>query len=359
MPSPEAPPIIDYPDALGAEDYRRGYIKCRLVHMEDRSFVMPDVLFSNGSRKKYFTPQFFQPNQIAFFGGDGAADFCRLTVELIGKVDVEVAFFMRALVRRCADNSFIYKCAFRQVDGKLLPKEAQGDWRFRRGRFEISVFHHTNRVAEAGINSSGEIWSSAWNIQGTTELKNVAYAYFTSLPRIETLHHLREVAMAEDGITHFLPTNAPMDAQFAVGLQVYRQRTVDRDRSLRFWVDVETVAPSHLWLHVPMSEPAYYEIVLPRVLRVGVSPGRTIPFKGMAITIRPEDCKYSGYVIVGNADTQEGLVAPYREEETQSLAKVDEIPPGSEIIARWHEKQNTHLYSDIDVELAELIEEET
>lgn len=359
MPSPEAPPIIDYSDALKADDYRRGYIKCRLVHMEDRSFVMPDVLFANGIRKKYFTPKFFQANHIAFFDGDGTADFCRLTVELIGQVDVEIVFFRRGLVRECADHSFIYKCAFRQVDGKRLPKEAQGDWRCRSGRFEISVFHHTNRVGEEGIRSTGEIWSSAWNIQGTTELKNVAYAYFTSLPRIATLHHLREVAMAEDGIAHFLPTNAPMDAQFAHRLQVYRQKTVDRNRSLRFWLDVEAVAPSHLWLHVPMSEPAYYEIVLPRVLRVGVNPGRSIPFKGMGLKIRPEDCKHFAYVIVGNADTQDGLVAPYCEEETLRLAKVDEIPPGSEIIARWFEKQNTHLYSDIDVELAELIEEET
>jgi hypothetical protein len=318
---------------------------------------MPDVLFANGIRKKYYMPKFFQPNQIAFFGGGGMTDFCRLTIELIGQVDVEIVFFKRGLLKECADHSFIYKCAFRQVDGKPLPKEAQGGWRRRRGRFEISVFHHTNRVGEAGIKSSGEIWGSAWNIQGTSKLKNVAYAYFTSLPRIETLQHLREVAMAEDGIAHFLPTNAPMDAQFAYELQVYRQTTVDRDRALRFWLNVETVAPSHLWLHVPMSEPAYYEIVLPRVLRVGVNPGRTIPFKGMALTIKPKDCKHFGYVIVGNADTQDGLFAPYREEETLSLAKIDEIPPGSEIIARWYEKQNTYLYSNIDVELAKLVEE--
>lgn len=319
---------------------------------------MPDVLFANGTRKKYFTPKFFQPNQIAFFGGDGTADFCRLTVELIGQVDVEVVFFMHGLVRKCADHSFIYKCAFRELSGKSLSKEAQGDWRYRSGKFEISVFHHTNRIGEAGIKSSGVIWSSAWNIQGTTKLNNVAYGYFTSLPRIENLHHLREVAMAEDGIAHFLPTNAPTDAQFAHGLQVYRQNTSDRNHALRFWLDVETVAPSHLWLHRPKTMPAYFEVVLPRVLRVGVRPGQDIPFKGMTIKIGPEDCKNFGYVIVGNADTENGLFAPYREEETLSLAKVDEIPLGSEIIARWYARQNSHLYSDIDVELAELIGEE-
>ena len=221
----------------------------------------------------------------------------------------------------------------------------------------MALYHHTNEAGEAGIKSSGEIWSSAWNIQGTTELKNIAYGYFSCIPKIENIHHVREIAMSDDGIIHFLPTNAPLDAQFAHPLKVYRQTTADRNHSLKFWVNAETVSPSHLWLHRPMSQSAYYEIVLPKVFRIGVEPGQTIPFRGTALTLKPENCKNLAYVIVGDADTQEGLTAPYHEEETLHLAKVDAIPLGTEIIGRWYEMQNSHLFPDMKVELAELIKD--
>ena len=351
-------PVLGFADALRSDSFRHGYLKCRLVHMRDRSFVMPDVLMASGAQSRFFSPQFFQPNQIAFWGGDGSSDFCRFVVELIGQVDVEVAFFRNGLVKQCADNSFIYKCAFRSVNDVPFP-EPQGEWRRRGHQFELALFHHTDSAGEEGIKTSGYIRSSAWNIQGTTKLKNIAYGYFTCIPKIDSLHHLREVAMSDTGVTHFLPTNAPPDAQFAEALIVYRQTTADRDRQLRFWVDVETISPSHLWLHRPMSQPAYYEVVLPKVFRVGVEPGQTLPFKGTALSVKPEECKHFGYAIVGDADTPEGLVAPYHEEETLHLAKVDAIPVGAEIIGRWHEQQNSHLFQDISVELAELIRDRT
>ncbi|MFX0546881.1 hypothetical protein ACEWPL_015170 [Roseovarius sp. S1116L3] len=354
----EVAPTISYADALGSEGFRHGYIKCRLVHLSDRSFVMPDVLMASGMKKMFFSPQFFTANRIAWFGGDGAADHCTFVMELLGQVEIKIAFFQNGLVKRCDDRSFIYKCAFRVTNDKPFP-EPQGIWRRRSDRFELALYHHTNATGEAGIHASGEIWSSSWNIQGTQKLKNIAYGYFTSLPKIENILHLMEVAMSETGVTHFLPTNAPMDAMFAHPLKVYRQQTRDRDRRLRFWVDTETISPSHLWLHRPMSEPAYYEVVLPKVFRVGVEPAQTLPFKGTALTIKPEDCKNFPYAIVGDADTQEGLTAPYHEEETLHLAKVDYIPEELEILGRWYQKQNTYLFPDMEVELAELIKDRT
>lgn len=354
---PTAPPIMDFSQALrGAQSIKRGFIKCRLVHMEDRSFVLPDILLSSEMKGEFYSPKFFTPNQIAFFGDDGSADFCRLTLELLNGNDVEVAFFRRDLIKACSDGSFIYKCAFAPQVKKGLPK-ACGKWRRRDKIFEVLLYHHTNAGAEQGIKASQELWSSPWNIQGSKKLKNVGYCYFTNLSRIRSEQHLREVAMSTKGVAHFLPTNAPYSAEFASALPVPKRTPKDMDRSLGFWVDLETVSPSHIWLHRPESAPAYYEVVLPRVYRLGVTPGYHLPLHGKRIAIDAAQAKTLKYVVVGDASSPAGLAAPYNEEETLLIAKIDEIPEGSEIIGRWHEKQNSHLYPAMDVEVAQLIED--
>jgi hypothetical protein len=352
------PPILGYADVLGATDFRQGYIKCRLVHLADKSFVIPDILLASGLHKKFFSPRFFQPNQILWFGGDGSGDFCRFVITLGGNVDVNVAFFRKGVVKQCADNSLIYKCAFRPVNNGEAPV-SQGVWRRRDDRFEIALFHHTDAAGEAGIRASKEIWSSPKNIQGVRKLSNVAYGYFTSLPRITSTFDLWEIAMSDSGYTHFLPTNAPPDAQFAHALNVYQQDGWDRNRPLRFWVNLEVIAPNHLWLHKPEGDATYYEVVLPRVFRVGVEPGRALPIRGTLLDVMPSDCKRLGFVIVGDADTENGLKAPFHEEETLELAKIDEIPKGNEIIGRWQDMQNRFLFSDMKVEYNQFAQEES
>ncbi|MGJ8626272.1 MAG: hypothetical protein ACSHXB_04855 [Sulfitobacter sp.] len=351
------PPIIGFSHALrGANSIKRGFIKCRLVHMPDRSFVIPDILLSSEMKGEFYSPKFFTPNQIAFFGDDGSADFCRLTMELLNGNDVDVAFFSRDLVKACSDGSFIYKCAFSPKVKKGLPKPC-GKWRKRDSTFEVLLYHHTNAVAEQGIKDSQELWSSPWNIQGSTKLKNIGYCYFTSIPKIQSELHLREVAMSAMGVAHFLPTNAPYSADFASALPVPKRTPKDMDRSLGFWVDLETISPSHIWLHRPWSRPAYYEVVLPRVFRLGVNPGYHLPLVGKRVAITPVEAKLLKYVVVGDASSPKGLAAPYSEEETLLLAKIDEIAKGCEIIGRWNEKQNSQLFPSMDVELAQLMED--
>jgi hypothetical protein len=345
------PPILSFKDILGTDDLNYGFIKCRLVHMEDKSFVLPDVLLASGATQAFYSPQFFYPNHIGWFGGDGSADFCRMHVAVLGEVLLQVAFFRTGVVKRCADGSLIYQCAFRAVDADVLPSP-QGEWRREGDQFELALYHHTTGVGAKGIRDSGYLRSSPWNIQGTQELKNIAYGYFTCIPKMEHVMHLMEVAMAENGQALFLPTNAPNDAQFAVTLDVYKRTPRDIEVPLLFWVDVELISPSHLWLHVPDHDATYYEIVLPKVFRIGVEPGQTLPIDGTRLTIAPQDCRNFEYVIVGDGDSREGLLAPYHEEETLQIAKVDEAPSGSEIIERWYEKRNTYTFGDRTVELA-------
>ncbi|MGX9352820.1 hypothetical protein ACS3QZ_16605 [Shimia sp. W99] len=349
------PPELGYAEMLETGDFVSGFLKCRLVHMLDRSIIIPDLLCLNGDEQRFYSPKFFDPNRIFFGAADEKADLCILPIELIGSVDVQVAFFNHGFVKRCEDGSFIYHCVFR-IDPQLLP-EAQGEWRSQDDRIEIALFHHTTGDGHAGILGSGEIWSSAWNIQGTRELENVAYGYFTSVPKIEDEAQLLEIAMSSQGVAHFVPTHLPYDPQFAQPLQVYRQSTGDRDHTLRFWVDVETVAPNHLWFHSPGQGRTYYEIVLPKVFRIAVEPGQPLKFQDDTLSHRPIDCKSLGYVIVGDADSPVGLFAPYNEEQTEYLGKVDPVKDSDEILRHWESNQNSDVFNGIKIELARLIDE--
>lgn len=347
------PPVLSYKDILKTEVIHHGYLKCRLVHKKNGSFVLPDVLMASGRNQAFYSPQFFFPNHIAFFGGDGSADFCKFRLGLLGKVDVEIIFFRTRLVKQCSDGSFIYKCAFNTIDTKQLPAP-QGTWRKRGRQFELALYHHTTKKGEKGIKKSQELWSSSWNIQGTQKLANIAYGYFTSIPKIKNVFDLMEVAMADNGLAFFLPTNARVDALLATSLPVYQRNPQDIEVPLMFWVDVEVISPSHLWMHPPIDDAVYYEIVLPKVFRIGVEPNQTIPFAGNRLNLASRDCHNFKYVIVGDADTHQGLTAPYHEEETLQVAKVDVTAKGTEIIGRWHEVQNTYIFGGLDIELAQL-----
>jgi hypothetical protein len=349
-------PMMSFAEILSTKRIRHGYLKCRLVHRKGLSFILPDVLMTSGLTRQFISPQFFYPNRIAFFGGDGAADVCSIVMATIDQVDLEIAFFRRNLFKHCADGSFIYKCAYKTVNDVPFPN-GQGTWRRKGDTFELALYHHTNEAGFHGIKSSGELWSSPWNIQGTQKLKNIGYGYFTSLQHIKNELDLKEIAMSEDGVAHFLPTNAPMDPHFATSIPVPQQTAKDRTKMLQFWVDTEMISPSHVWLHCPLGQSTYYEVVLPKVFRVGVQPGATLPFRGTRLAVPKDSTKILPYAIVGDADNHAGLIAPYNEEETQQLAKIDFIPKGIEIIGRWQEKQNTSLFPKMNVELARFIED--
>jgi hypothetical protein len=101
----------------------------------------------------------------------------------------------------------------------------------------------------------------------------MAYGYFTSLERILAEGDLNAIAMSSSGLTGLIPTNAPYHPRYARMVAIPRQAVADRARTLALWVDWELLAPNHLWLHRPTANFAHYEIVLPKVSRVGIRPG--------------------------------------------------------------------------------------
>lgn len=339
-------------DMLGHERFKSGLVKCRLLHMDGRSVVQPDVLLrSSILGNRFYIPKFFDPNQIGFFS-DARNDFCRFSMVTQNEVVLRIGFFARDRVRTCADGSVIYKCHFSRLGGEGPPK-ASGSWREQAGRYQLKLFHHTNQTGYDGINASGVIWGSRRNIQGTRWLKNIAYGYFTSLEKIRTERDLSEIAMSSSGLTGFVPTNAPYHPAYASVLPIPLQTAADRARTLALWVDCELLAPNHLWLHKPMNEPAYYEIVLPKVFRVGLAQGAEIQIVDNQVRVAEVARRNFAYVIVGDADTHAGLQAPFHEEETVEVAAVEQLRNDQEIVECWKRLANTNQFDHRDLEYAQ------
>lgn len=343
---------IGFRDILMSNALKPGLIKCRLIHMDGRSVVQPDVLFGDTYQKRFFVPKFFDPNQIGFIE-DVENDFCRFTLVTENAVTLRVGFFGRDRIKTCPDGSVIYRCKFVRVDGLENPKPT-GIWRKRAGAFQLRLFHHTDEVGYQGISSSKEIWGSRRNIQGNLWLNNIAYGYFTSLDRIRTEEDLLEIAMSSSGLTGLVPTNAPFHPLYARMVQIPLQTAAQRSHPMTFWIDCEILSPNHLWIHRPMNRPAYYEIVLPKVFRVGVRPDTNLLIKGQEILVPPANQRVFQYVIVGDADTHEGLAAPYHEEETTSVAAVEQLEPDDDIIAFWKRHANTNQFDGRVIEHARL-----
>ncbi len=336
---------------FGTGRRKKGYIKCRLLHLTLGSVVQPDVLLGKSKDRPFFLPIFFDPCQLGFFPED-SNDFCRFSFVANNQACLRVTFFKRNKVSCNPDGSVIYKCYYEKIDGPSWPAP-DGRWRRVRSRFELKLFHHTDEKGFSGIVESSQIWGSQWNIQGNLRLKNIAYGYFTNIRKIRHEIDLQQIAMSSAGQAHFLPTNAPLDAQLSTSVALPRLMPHERSQTIGLWIDSSYIAPNHLWIHRPMDRPAYYEIVLPKVFRVGLTPGASVHILDNQAVVRDGEEKIFQYVVVGDADTHDGLVAPYHEEETMDLAKVEVFERDDEIISFWKTHANSDQYTQRILERAE------
>jgi hypothetical protein len=77
---------------------------------------------------------------------------------------------------------------------------------------------------------------------------------------------------------------------------------------------------------------------------VGLQPGRVAPFHGNVLNVPETDRKRFAYVVLGDADTPEGLIAPFDEEETKSLLHVEESGAGT-FFDFWRSQANSDQVS--------------
>lgn len=329
-----------------------GRLKCRLVHGRGFSLVVPDLLFVGPAFESWIQPLQFLPNLVQKTDADV---FGSVWVDISGGANVRVDFRSKGLIRQLDDGSELYSCT---IHGPAdLSQRATGACEWRGGSPFLRLFHHSTEAAIDGIRKSGAFRLSRWNIQGTKELEHVGYVYFTPLDAILCDADLQQIAMASEGEI-FLATDqyqGPMVVtrgaavpRDVLRLEVYRANTADRRHSLAVWVEASALGAQHLQRHAPPGRPVYYEIVGPFIHRVGAAQGQVVPLVGDTLDPSAVRRRFD-YVIVGDATTVDGLGAPYDEEHTKHIAKIER--PGNGILPFWFENGNAELFSRLTPEL--------
>jgi len=106
----------------------------------------------------------------------------------------------------------------------------------------------------------------------------------------------------------------------------------------------------------PPNEFPYYEVVKPHVFRVGIEPNSTLIIDGEVIPTNQNNFKKFNYVVLGDATTVEGIKAPYNEEDTKQIFKVERVESERCILDFWINHPNQDHYSGIPVTLQEFEE---
>lgn len=335
---------------FGSTNYH-GLVKIKLVHTLGASLIVPDQIYLE-SPCIWFQPKSFQSSRPI---KDGDAIHCKLTCDLDNDYVLRIEFTNRDLIQDLPDGSFLYKCQIIGPDD--LTDRSTGEWEMRHDHPHLRLFHHTDAIGQSGITSSGEFWASPWNIQGTRELANVGYVYFTNLADIRTEADLAAIAMNPRSKLRYLrdgvpaPTSLPPDwketnfANDVLEIDVYWSAPNKRDHTVKAYVDSTLIAPSHILRHE--NRVVWFEVSCPSIYRVGVEPKQTIAFDGRYIDPRGNQ-KIFDYMVIGDATTIAGLGAPLDEENTKAVFRVHRIsePP----LEFWVNNPNQDHFPELPTE---------
>ena len=209
------------------------------------------------------------------------------------------------------------------------------------GGVDIALFHHTTEEAIALIHKSGHLQGSQWNFQGTRKLKNVAYAYFTSMNQVTCEADQQDMAMASNGrIALQLDTNPGQMPDLV--LPVYRASTRDRNATLKLWIPSEVISMPYVWKHQGLS--VCFEIAHPWIHRIGLQPGEHLDFAEGTATPASKALRRFDYAVLGDCSNVEGLEAPYDEENTPETFRVQSLED-TNLFDFWKENANSDLYA--------------
>lgn len=151
-----------------------GFIKCKLVHHEYYSVVLPDQIYFKYEEKIYWLqPLFFTGCQINCSG-----NICDISIDISHGECLSIRFKSNDVVSWLDDGSLLYSCKI--IGPRYLHNFRTGKAKIESGVPYIYLYHHTDRKAKESIVGSGEFWSSQWNIQGTKKSTNISYLYLTS-----------------------------------------------------------------------------------------------------------------------------------------------------------------------------------
>ncbi|BDQ12110.1 YecA family protein [Sediminibacterium sp. TEGAF015] len=334
-------------DFLDSKPYV-GKIKCRLVHEQGNSIIVPDFIFVNNG---WIQPlHFTAPN---LFKIDDDKIGCDFFIDIQNGQTIKVRFYNSDILKIYSDKSQLFKC---EIYGPAdIEEYTSGEFEVENNQIYLKLYHHTNDTGFAGITSSKSLRSSKWNYRGSKECTNFHFAYFTHIPEIKYSNDLITVAMSADGnidymIDSFIPPKA-MPPNYRTRFensiytaQVYRSTTNDRNHPLEFYLPVESIDIKHIYLH-NQGNLFFFEICFPYIHRLKLTAGSTLTFDDNHFIKNESPIVNSDYSIIGDARTKEGLAAPFEEEETDFIYKIEDC--GTQTIHDfWFSHSNQDLFTD-------------
>lgn len=139
----------------------------------------------------------------------------------------------------------------------------------------LRLFHHTSLLGYDGIVNSKSLWSSPYDLQGSTrELKKTRFAYFTDLPELKYESDLFAVAMRDKAQAAFR-TDDETRLSF---VEIYKQPANKREKRLSFYLNIDLIAPVPAIYH-NQEGTQYIEFFHPHIFRIGTNPDTTIPIQ--------------------------------------------------------------------------------
>ncbi len=333
-------------------------IKCRLVHELGNSVVLPDYIFmANG----FIQPlQFTSPVVMKL---DDRTISCEFFIDIQNGETIKVRFFNHGLQHTYSDKSQLFDC---EIYGPTnIENYSCGEFKVIDNNIHLKLFHHTNESGYKGITESKSLRSSRWNYRGSKECINYHFAYFTHIPEIKFSSDLITVAMSADGNMDYMidsfvqpkvlgPNYRETYKDSIYTAKVYRSTTADRNNSITFFVPVESVDVKHIYVH-NRSGWRYHEICFPYIHRIKVAPNSILTFDANNIIANRPPVVHSEYSIIGNAESKLGLAAPFEEEETKFIFKIEDC--GNQSMPNfWFSHANTDLYSPKMVNTMEMKE---
>ncbi len=350
-----------YMNNTGARDPREsrfdGYFKCKLAHGQGFSIIVPDLLLFDHPLPFWIQPLFFLPN---IFGKFDSEIKGTVYVDISCSQTLRIDFTNDGFVRRYEDGSELFRCSV--VGPPDLPEYGTGEFAWDADhRILLSLYHHTTDKAKDAILCQQEFRLSQWNIQGNKTLQNTGCVYFTCLPEIIMDHDLNQIAMASDGRILAILDGAPVPdfvPEHGVGphmdtvleIPVYRESTFGRRANLCLNVDAGFLSPQYIFRHAPPGERVFYEVARPFIYRLCLEPGMTWKFNKANMRGDYSQLKHFDYIVIGFANTLDGLAAPFDEENTTFVAKIQRTEPYKNMLEFWFAEANTEQFSRIQTD---------
>ncbi len=333
-----------------------GNIKCRLVHMAGNSIIIPECIFlKNG----WIQPLHFIVTPL-FKLEDGLIVYDFL-IDIQNGITLKVRFYNNKLIQSYADKSQLFEC---EIFGpEDIEEYICGEYKTIADKIYLKLFHHTSEAGFEGITNSKSLRSSKWNYRGSKECINYHFGYFTHIPEMKCPNDLITVAMSSDGKIDYMidsfiqPKFLPPDyrKKFRKSIytaKVYRSTTLDRNHSISFFVPVENIDIKHIYMH-HQDNLVFYEICFPYIHRIKLKANSGLSFNDGNVINKDDSIVNSEYSIIGDARIKEGLAAPFDEEDTNFIFKIEDC--GKESIHDfWFSHKNKDLFTEKVVEKLEL-----